>query len=105
MATKEMSSEARTAATADQSGSRAGAKSRVRRSGIGLPQHQPAEEVVARGGSRFARGAAVEEHEDAVGDGAELVEVQRDEDHRRAVGGGLPQRIVNAARGAQVQPA
>src|SRR5258706_8819964 len=106
MATKLIKSDAATAATALQSGSRAGAKSFSRMRG-GLPgaQHQAAQILVARARRGFAGGAAVVENEDAIADGSQLVEIERDEQDGGAVFAGFAQRVVHSARGAQVESA
>src|ERR1700682_5069752 len=103
MATKLMTSDESTAAEALQSGSRAGAKRRAL--SMRLAQHHASEQLVARGGRRFARGAAVVKDEDAIGDGAQLVEVERDEQHGGALGARVAEGVVDAGRGAQGEAA
>src|SRR5437763_9228819 len=83
MARKLIRIETRSAAIAPQSGSRAGAKSRVRNSGNRghLAQHHPAQLLVAGIRRCLAGDAPVEEDEDAVTQLAELVEVEGDDEN------------------------
>src|SRR6184192_71067 len=103
MATKLRRRAASTAASALQSGSRAAVKSRLR---MRLrPQHHAAELLVGGGWGGLSRGTAVVEDEDAIAERAQLVEVERDDEHRRALGACVAQRVVDAAGSAEVETA
>src|SRR5437764_941267 len=107
MATNDTARAMATATTAPHNGSRDGANPRARglRGMIAVAEHEPPEHLVARGRIRLSRDASLEEDGDAVADRAQLVEVGGDDDHRRACPRRRAQRVVQAARRRQVEPA
>src|ERR1700738_5323992 len=119
MARKEIASAAETAANAAQRGSRAAEKRRARKEVAGgaasgassamgalrLPEHEAAQLVVAGGRGQLPHRAAVVEDEDAGRKRAQLVEVERGDQNRRAPVPRRPERVVHQAGGAQVEPA
>src|SRR5438067_1557323 len=107
MATNDTARAMATATTAPHNGSRDGANHRARglRGMIAVAEHEPPEHLVARGRIRLSRDASLEEDGDAVADRAQLVEVGGDDDHRRACPRRRAQRVVQAARRRQVEPA
>src|SRR2546426_1686247 len=105
MATKLISSERISAAKAPQNVSRAGADSRARSSGKRghLAEHHAAELVVGRVRQGLAGGAALEEHQDAIAERAQLVEIERDHQDGGAPIAGIAQRIVQPPRRSRVE--
>src|SRR6267142_2280820 len=106
IATKLTANDASRAAAAPHAGSRAGRNRRARRSGTRrfLSEHHPAQPIVAGLGFRLAGRPAFEQDQDPIREGAQLVEIERDQENARAAVARRPERLVDAARSERIQP-